>query len=56
MKAAVNVIDSWVVSRMDVGFCTRISIHWVAVKELNLMYHDPETMLYIIYPSYGNLN
>ena len=28
----------------------------VATKELNLSYHNPETKLFTIYPSYGNLN
>ena len=29
---------------------------WVAVKELKLSYHNPETMLFSIYPFYGSLN
>ena len=29
---------------------------WVAVKELKLSYHNPKTMVFTIYPCYGNLN
>ena len=29
---------------------------WVAVKELTLSYHNPETILFTIYPYYGTLN
>ena len=29
--------------------------YWVAVKELELSYHNPETRLFTIYPEYGNL-
>ena len=32
------------------------SFFWVAVKELDLSYHNPKTILFTIYPSYGNLN
>ena len=28
---------------------------WVAVKEFSLSYHNPETMLFTIYPYHGNL-
>ena len=28
---------------------------WVALQELKLSYHNPETRLFAIYPSYGNL-
>ena len=28
----------------------------VAVKESNLSYHNPDTMLFTIHPYYGNLN
>ena len=30
--------------------------YWAAVKELNLSCHNPETILFPIYPYYGNLN
>ena len=29
---------------------------WVRVKELNLSYHNEETILFTIDPYYGNLN
>ena len=29
---------------------------WVAVKEFNLSYHNPEATLFGTYPYYGNLN
>ena len=29
---------------------------WVAVKELKLSYHNPETTLFTIYPYYAKLN
>ena len=28
---------------------------WVAVKELKLSYHNPETILLTMHPEYGNL-
>ena len=30
--------------------------NWVAVKELNLSYHNSESILFTIYPYYGNSN
>ena len=36
-------------------FCCWI-LFWVAVKELKLSYHSPETILFAVYPYYGNLN
>ena len=29
-------------------------VDWVAVKELRLIYHDEETILFLIYPYCGN--
>ena len=29
---------------------------WIAVQELYLCYHNPETTLFTTYPYYGNLN
>ena len=29
---------------------------WVAVKELNFSYHNPETIVFGVYPYYSNLN
>ena len=29
---------------------------WVAVQELKLSYHNPETILFTIYPDFGSLN
>ena len=31
-------------------------LNWVAVRELKLSYHDPETIVFTIHPEYGNLN
>ena len=31
------------------------SYDWVAAKELNLSYHNPEAILFTMYPQYGNL-
>ena len=33
-----------------------LEVYWVAVQELKLSYHDPETILFTIYPYYGNLH
>ena len=33
----------------------RESSFWVAVKELDLSYHNSDTILYTMYPYYGNL-
>ena len=30
--------------------------NWAAVQELKSSHHNPETMLFTIYPYYGNLN
>ena len=35
---------------------TKEPLNWAAVKELSLSYHNPKTMLFTIYTSYGNLN
>ena len=29
---------------------------WLAVKKLRLSYHNPKTILFTVYPYYGNLN
>ena len=31
-------------------------VDWVGIKELKLNEHNPETVLFTIYPEYGNLN
>ena len=33
-----------------------VILGWAAVKELNLSYHNPETILFTIYPYNSNLN
>ena len=33
-----------------------LTLHWVAVKEIRLSYHNSQTMLLTIYPYSGNLN
>ena len=35
---------------------THLNLLWVAVKELKLNCHNPETLLFTMYPYYGNLN
>ena len=35
---------------------TRTCRYWLAVEELNVSYHDPETISVTIYPYYGNLS
>ena len=31
-------------------------VDWVAVKELKLSYHNPDTILFVIYPYHGHFN
>ena len=33
-----------------------VAFYWLAVQELKLSCHTPETMLFTMYPYYGNLN
>ena len=32
-----------------------VILYWVAVKELKLSYHNSDTILFTVYPYYGNL-
>ena len=40
----------------SIYFGSRDAKYWVAVKELRFNSHSPETVLFTIYPQYGNLN
>ena len=35
-------------------YIAKNQLYWVAVKELKLSYHNPETILFAAYPSYGD--
>ena len=41
---------------LEIGrILARGPVNWVAVQELTLSYQNPESILFTIYPCYGNL-
>ena len=48
--SALRTLSQSGASRVGTGFYS------VAAKELKLSYHNPETILFTMYPYYGNLN
>ena len=50
-----EIVNAWRLTCISPSGVLPRDICWVAVKESKLGYHIPKTLLFILYPHYGNL-